>query len=217
MRRSGQAWLPPYWEIIRFDAATFLTAHAGRGAQIYRDFLQPGLAEDLRHGFRAIAAGVVRQLQGAVRAQRRRSWPRPGRLPPYLVLITPGTGKYAREEREVTEACAARGLPMIRVLSDSREVQSDVAGPVLLTDMLTAGDHARVLALWLREMLRLGRWWLVRDRKARSLSVVAIPRIRQYYLDLAFARRIDRALWASQGGAFARPVVGSRRSPSWTS
>ena len=81
---------------------------------------------------------------------------------------------------------------MVRVLLDSREVQSDAHGPVSLTDMLTAGDHARVLALWLREALRLGRWWLVRDRKARSLSVGAIPGIRQYYLDLAFARRIDR-------------------------
>ena len=30
MRRSNQPWLPPYWEIIRFDAAHFLTAHAGR-------------------------------------------------------------------------------------------------------------------------------------------------------------------------------------------
>ena len=192
MRRSSQPWLPPYWEIIRFDAAHFLTTHASRGAQIYRDFLQPGLGEDLRHGLRAIAAGVVRQLQGAVRAQRRRSRPRPGRLRPYLLLITPGNEKYARESREVTEACATRGLPMIRVLSDSREVHCDAHGPVSLTDMLTAGDHARVLALWLREALRLGRWWLVRDRKARSLSVVAIPGIRQYYLDLAFARRIDR-------------------------
>ena len=78
------------------------------------------------------------------------------------------------------------------MLTDSREVQSDAPGPILLTDMLTAGDHARVLALWLREALRLGRWWLVRDRKGRSLSVVAIPRIRQYYLTLAFARRIDQ-------------------------
>ena len=78
MRRSNQPLLPPYWEIIRFDVASFLTPHAGRGASIYRDLLQPGLGEDLRHALRAIAAGLVRQLQGAVRAQRRRSWPRPG-------------------------------------------------------------------------------------------------------------------------------------------
>jgi hypothetical protein len=75
MRRSSQPWLAPYWEIIRFDAAQFLTAHAGRGAQIYRDLLQPGLGEDLRHGLRAIAARVVRQLQApcgrSVAARRR--------------------------------------------------------------------------------------------------------------------------------------------------
>ena len=65
-------------------------------------------------------------------------------------------------------------------------------GAVSMTDMLTAGDHVRVLALWLREALRLARWSLVRDRKARSLAVVAIPGIRQYYLDLTLARRIDR-------------------------
>lgn len=192
MRRSSQPWLLPYWEIIRFDGEYFLTAHAARGAQIYRDLFQPGLGEDLWHGLRAIAAGVIRQLQGAVRAQRRRSRPQPGRVGPYLLLITPGTEKYARETREVTEACAARGLPMIRVLSERREVQSDEPGSVSLTDMLTAGDHARVLARWLREVLRLGRWWLGRDRKARSLSAAAIPSIRQHYLDLAFARRIGR-------------------------
>jgi hypothetical protein len=191
MRRSGEPWLPPYWVIIRFDAAHFLTAHAGRGAQIYRDLLQPGLGDDLRHGVRAIAAGVVRQVQGVVLALQRRSQP-PGRLRPYLLLITPGNEKFARENREVTEACAARDLPMIRVLIDTRQVQAIAAAPVSLTDMLTPGDHARVLALWLREALRMGRWWLVRDRKARSLSVVAIPKIRQYYLNLAFARRIYR-------------------------
>jgi hypothetical protein len=192
MRRIEGPWLPPYWEIIRFDAAHFVTAHAGRGAQIYRDLLQPGLREDLQHGMRAIAAGVVRQLQGAVRSQRRAWRPPPGRMRPYLLLITPGIGKYAREEREVADACAARGLPMIRVLSDSREVEADAPGPVSLMDLLTAGDHARVLALWLRETVRLSRWWLVGSRKARSLSVAAIPGIRQYYLDLAFARQIDR-------------------------
>jgi hypothetical protein len=40
--------------------------------------------------------------------------------------------------------------------------------------------------------VHLGKWWLGRDRKARSLSAVAIHGIRQYYLDLAFARRIDQ-------------------------
>jgi hypothetical protein len=40
--------------------------------------------------------------------------------------------------------------------------------------------------------VRQGKWWLARDRKARSLSVAAIPGIRQYYLNLAFARRIDQ-------------------------
>jgi hypothetical protein len=192
MSRSDQPWLPAYWEIIRFDAAHFTTPHANRDAQIYRGVLEPGLAEDLRQGLRSIAAGVVRQLQGAVRARRRRARPLPGRVQPYLLLITPGDGRYAREEREVSEACAARGVPMVRVLSDSREVQSDGSGPVSLADVLTAGDHVRVLALWLLETVRLSRWWLVRDRKARSLSAVAIPRIRQYYLDLAFARRIHQ-------------------------
>ena len=124
MRRSNQPWLPPYWEIIRFDAAHFLTAHAGRGAQIYRDILQPGLGEDLRHGLRAIAAGVVRQLQGAVRAQRRRSRPRPGRLRPYLLLITPGNGKYARER-----ARGDRGLRDARPADGPRAV-GQPGGPV---------------------------------------------------------------------------------------
>jgi hypothetical protein len=107
------------------------------------------------------------------------------------MVITPGTGKYAREDREVKEACASRGLPVIRVLSDSREVQSDDHGQVPLPDLLTARDHARVLARWLHETVRLAGWRMVRDRKARSLWVVAIPGIRQYYLNLAFARRIE--------------------------
>ena len=139
----------------------------------------------------------MRQLQGVVRAQRRRSRSRAGRvranlLRPYLLLITPGNDKYARETARGNRGLRGARLPIIRVLSDSREVQSDAPEPVSLTDMLTAGDHARILALWLREVLRLGRRWLERDRKARSLSVAAIPGIRQYYLDLAFARRIGR-------------------------
>ena len=52
-----------------------------------------------------------------------RARPQPGRVQPYLLLITPGAERYARERREVTEACATRGLPMISVLSESREVQ----------------------------------------------------------------------------------------------
>ena len=37
----------------------------------------------------------------------------------------------------------------------------------------------------------MGRWWVARDRKARSLAAAAISGIREYYLDLVFARRID--------------------------
>ncbi|MEA2675536.1 MAG: hypothetical protein QOI92_2728, partial [Chloroflexota bacterium] len=62
MRQSNQPWAPPYWEIIRFDAANFLATHAGRQAEIYHDQLQTGLGEDLRFGLRSLAAGVVRQL-----------------------------------------------------------------------------------------------------------------------------------------------------------
>jgi hypothetical protein len=192
MRRSDQPWPPPYWEIIRFDAAYFTTPHASRGAQIYRGLHAPGLGEDLWHTLRSIAAGVVRQLQGAVRASHRRVRPLPPRPRPYLLLITAKAGRYAREEREVTEACAARDLPMGRVLLGSRDVQFDAPEPVSYADLLSAGDHVRVLALWLRETARIGRWWLARDRKARSLSAAAIPGIREYYLDLVFARRIDQ-------------------------
>jgi hypothetical protein len=192
VRQSNPPWAPPYWEIIRFDAANFLATHASPQAEIYHDLVQPGLGDDLRHGLRSIAAGVVRQLQGAVRALRRRERPHPGPVQPYLLLITPRDGRYAREEREVRETCASRGLPMVRVLSDTREVQHAEPSPVSLAEMLTAGDHVRVLARWLREVVHLGRWWLARDRKARRLTVVAIHGIRLFYLDLAFARRIDQ-------------------------
>jgi hypothetical protein len=191
VRQADQPWAPPYWEIIRFDAANFLATHASRQAEIYHDRRQPGLGEDLRFGLRSIAAGVVRQLQGAVRAMGRSEPPRRRRLQPYLLLIAPRDGRYAREEREVSEACAARGMPIVRVLSDSREVQHDEPRPVSLPEVLTARDHVRVLGLWLRDAVHLGKWWLGRDRKARSLSAVAIHGLRQYYLDLAFARRID--------------------------
>ena len=67
----------------------------------------------------------------------------------------------------------------------------DDEGTLLLQDVLTPLDYCPVLCLWLARCAGAMRWWFSGDRKARSLSVAAIPGIRQYYLDRAFARRIE--------------------------
>jgi hypothetical protein len=189
--RSLETWRPKYWTIIRSSAAQFLTPHADPAARIYRGLLQPKLSEDMRHELRSLAAGVVRLAQGFLASIAGRRPARSRSRQPYLLLVTPGSGKYAREEREVKQACAARGLPILRVHSDTRGIESDDKGTLLLRDVLTPLDYCRVLCLWLARCAGAMRWWFSGDRKARSLSVAAIPGIRQYYLDRAFARRIE--------------------------
>jgi hypothetical protein len=191
LSRPQETWRPAYWTIIRSSATHFLTDHAESGAEIYRDRLRPTLPEDLWSGLRSVSGGVARLVQALLACVAKRRPARSTSRQPYLLLVTPGGGKYAREEREVVQACAERGLAILRVHSDTREIISSEADIRPAGDVLSLGDYCRVLFKWLLQCVGGTRWWFCRDRKARSLFAAAIPGMRQRCVDLAFARRIE--------------------------
>ena len=119
--------------------------------------------------------------------------PRSGAGTPYLLLITPGTDKFADEERGVVDACAAKGLRTRTVYSDKDAIASGRGETLSPARVLTPGDHCWVMFKWVLELFKGLRWWVSRDGKARSLFVAAIPGIRDYWSNVAFSRRVVAA------------------------
>ena len=197
----------PTGRSFRFDVAHFTTLHANRGAQIYRGLLAAWPGRGPADGLRSIAAGVVRQLQGAVRARRRRARPSLARAA-ILLLITPRDG-----EVRARGARGDRGLRSARSADGPRAV-GQPRSPVrwatrrLGRGHVTVGDHVRVLALWLREARASwadGGWratarpaaWRQRRSPGSASTTWIWP----------CARRDRRGLWAAQGAALADSLV----------
>lgn len=187
---GGSARLPRYWEIIRFNAADFLTLHPAYESRLYQGRIEPNAWRDLARGLRGILGGTIRMLQGFACSSVK--W-RSAALSSgggYLLLVTIGGAKYAGEEREVVEACRRRGLAVrtVHVSQDS----VGVAGENVLSigSTLTRRDYAQALVNWLGAVFVGLRWCLSSDSMKRSLFVASIPALRAYKTFQLFARRI---------------------------
>ena len=108
----------------------------------------------------------------------------------YLLLVTPGTDKFAVEERQVIQACAERDVRTLIVYSDRNATGCGLGEVLTPARVLTPGDYCRVLFKWTRELTKGLRWWVCRDSKARSLFVAVIPGIRDTWTNRAFSRRV---------------------------
>lgn len=182
--------LQDYWEIIRVDGARFLTLHPAYESRLYHDRIKPSAGQDFARGLRGTLVGTVRLLRGLLRP-RPRQGQRPS-FPPeaFVLLVTVGGPKYAREEREMAEACQRKGLGVRKVYATQSADNSPVVDGLSIESCLTPGDYARVLVDWLGAVSRGLRWCLSGDGKRRSLFVASIPALRQYHTHIALARRI---------------------------
>ncbi len=207
-----------YWDIIHWDATSFLTIHDRYASRIYHDKLRPNLARDLRYGARGLIGGVIRFLQGIVVSLRGRTPARRSFRHPYVLLITIGTAKYAGEEQEIVNACARTGLRVFVLHVSSRKGNLPDDGQLTLDSELTPVDYFWALSRWLWEVFRGLRACFWQDRKARSLFFASIYCIRHYFTNVAVARRIladyGMPLWALSlcpSAAMSRAIIGHVR------
>jgi hypothetical protein len=179
-----------YWDIIRWDAAQFLSVHTGYASELYHDQVHPSLVQDVVRGLRSTIGGSLHLLRDfALSCLRRRSGGSASE-DKYLLLITPGGSKYAGEEREIVRECRGRGLTTRTVYVIESVGDSMDGGALSVRALLTPGDYARAWCGWVFEVAKGLRWYASRDRKARSLFAAAIFGLRQHHAKVVFARRI---------------------------
>ena len=182
-----------YWEIIHWDAVSFLTLHDGYNSKLYRGRISPTILQDAVLFFRRIFGGVFRFLQMITCSFVLRKQDVILSKRPYLLLITHGIVKYANEEREICESCIKKGLGVFKVYPSAGICVSTTGQSVPVFSILMPVDYLRAMISWLREVFSCPKYLFSRDRKARSLFISAISAIRQHFVYVALTERIVAA------------------------
>jgi hypothetical protein len=164
--------------------------HDGRNSRLFHEKITSTLGQDAAYAVRTIVGKIGRSVQGVVSAILHRHPPQPRSRSPYLLLIAPGNGKYASEERAIIEACRAKGVALKAVHTGATADTSFDVPLLSMASTLTPWDHFRVLLIWSWQLIRGVQWYCTRDRMQRNLLVASIPCIWEYDLNVAFARRI---------------------------
>lgn len=190
MKSSAAISSLPYGEIIHWDATAFLTLHDGYHSRVYHEWSRPTLVQDVGLWIRSVWGGLARFTLAIARSFLRRRTELPAIPRPYALLITTGTAKYAGEEREIADACAKRGLGLLRIYPGKGIGGLHGGSTVPLDSILNAGDQAGAMKNWLGIVLRGSRYMFSRDPKRRSLFAASIFSIRHYCTYASVARRI---------------------------
>ena len=184
---------PPYFEIIRWDITSFLTAHDRQTSRVYYGAVQPTFVQDMVLFIRAIFGGIARFGQTIFHSIARRANRSRGNLvrSPYVLLVTIGTPKYAFEEHQLVAASARKGHDVL-IVYPSLGIKGS-SSPHELTPMATVvrvRDYLYAMGQWLFQVILASKHLFAKDKKKRSLYVLSVFSIRQYFVDLAIARRI---------------------------
>jgi len=96
-----------YWDVIRWDATSFLTLSSSYCSRLYHGRARPSLMADTGRVLRGVASGTAHSVGGFMRAFLRRRPATHAVSPPDVLLITMGTDKYASEEDDFVQAVEA--------------------------------------------------------------------------------------------------------------
>ena len=179
-----------YWEIIHWDATSFLTQHDEYNAHVYYDKITPSIIRSVILLFRSIFGGIIYFLQAIIL-----SFIKPDKTEvlgknKYLLLITNGTAKYASEEREIIEACLRKKLGIIILYPNEVVGVVKVGKSTLLMSVMNSKDYAWALFNWIINLFKGFNNLFSGDKKRRNLFVSSVFSIRKYFINIALVRRI---------------------------
>ncbi len=178
-----------YWDVIRWDATSFLTLSSSYCSRLYHGRARPSLMADTGRVLRGVASGTAHSVGGFMRAFLRRRPATHAVSPPDVLLITMGTDKYASEEDDFVQACDARGRSVLCVHS-SEDSSATLRSARLAASALSPSDYLHIYSSWMRELLPGIRWLFSRDPLRRSLFAAVIPSIWHYKKHQRFASRL---------------------------
>jgi len=183
-----------YWDIIHWDAASFLTNHDRYNSRLYYNKIKSNLFIDIILLFRGILGGIFRFMQEIINALfQNYSHNNNNNIlgnQQYILLITNGTIKYASEEDDIIATCNKKGIILLIIYPGKSVNIIHKDQSKILCSIFRPIDYVRPIIEWVFKGINKSHYLFSREKKLRSLFIASIPLIRNYFVNFALAKRI---------------------------